>query len=232
MTKQLWALIMFVAVAFAPARAAVITFQVTGAINEVDPALASVFTPGTPLSAIFSYNTSVTDAFADPGLGDYPGSFSINALFGSYAVGGTGGGVSVANDESFGPLLSDRFTGFLTDAEISGAAVGGLLPVRLELSLQDFDATVFASDQLPAASQLANVSAFEDPSLVLFFQDFAIVNANITALQIQQISEPYSVSLLACGLIAFACARRQQRVADRLCSGRIARHGSRFSRSS
>ena len=120
----------------------------------------------------------------------------------------------VGNDQSG----RDFFTGFLTSAEVSGAALGAFVPVRLELSLEDFGATVFSSDLLPAASQLANVSAFDSPFIVLFFQnpagDLAIVDAAITALQPQQVHEPRALALVVLGCGMLALLRRRERCSE------------------
>jgi hypothetical protein len=214
MRKQLCAALLLLFCAIAPAYAEFVVFNLTGAISDVSPELGSAFAVGAPVSGVFSYDTSVADVFPDPNGGEYPGGFNSSVLFGSYAVGGTGGSVFVGNDQSG----RDFFTGFLTSAEVSGAALGAFVPVRLELSLEDFGATVFSSDLLPAASQLANVSAFDSPFIVLFFQnpagDLAIVDAAITALQPQQVHEPRALALVVLGCGMLALLRRRERCSE------------------
>lgn len=102
------------------AGAAVVEFEFTGEVEEVNPFFASIVEIGSPLVGVLRYDTATADVDGDPTIGRYPGA-SLAFTMGSYAY-TSEGSVDVYDTGSFDEF---QFQGQTAGADpIDGLALG------------------------------------------------------------------------------------------------------------
>ncbi len=186
----------------APASAEPITFQFTGTVTQIsDPFDGIDF--GTPFSGSFRFDTAAPDGAPGAQEGSYLSSgspFGLGITVGDpFIIGFSSPEVSigVCNNCAEGDFYT-VLTPLAPDA-----------PVRISLTFQDVEGSIFGSDGLPASAM--DISAFELRDLYMFYsisdpeigqQDFEI-GGTIDSLSARTaVPEPGTLLLLSAGFMA------------------------------
>jgi hypothetical protein len=200
--------------AAAPAMAASMTFNFTGAVSDVSAALFPHLTAGHSLTGSYTFNTATIDSNPSANIGRYNGTIQaltvnlVPTIGSTYTatLGSAGSNfIEIRNQPS-----SDRY---LVQAPLTGPLVNGYSPLRFRIELIDPTATAFGNDLLPSTPP--SLSSFAASRFRIVFEDGsgnARVRGTLTSLT--AVPLPTAVILFGAGLLALvglgAGSRRQK----------------------
>lgn len=184
------------------------SFFYTGVVSEVAPELAAQFQVGDPISGSYAFETTTDASAAGNGSQTYVSAVSeFDVKIGDYLFSMSGvipGDIVVADDIN-GGIDQYQVVGLST----GGLPINGLTPVTHAIQLTDSTGSVFSSDALTALP--VDVSAFDDPSMLLAFGDgtsVALLEAQLATIQVPEPDGILLSGVLACFLLATICRRR------------------------
>jgi len=186
-----------------------ITFQTSGTVVSVDPALAGTFSAGNTLSLLYTFESTTP-----PRAGSTAFSAVFDALKSlSFSISGYGASSTGAREiqTDVSPSgINDRYTLVSRASEgLTGAPVGGNALTEFRMLLDHSPGTVFSNAQnLPTDSQSLNT--FEDKNFFIVFGS-PQVSGNLTDFRL--VPAPGSLLLLGSGLVGLMALywRRQRR---------------------
>ena len=186
-------------VAAAPAMAAPVIFNFTGAVSDVHASLFPTFNTSQTLTGSYTFNDATPDSNPSPGIGRYNGTIqALTVTLGSYTatLGNSGSNfIEIRNQVS-----SDRYE---VRAPLTGPIVNGFSPLRFRIELIDPSATVFNNTNLPTTAP--SLSSFAASRFRIIFEDGngnARVRGALTSLTVVPL--PTAVVLFGAGLVALA----------------------------
>lgn len=195
-----WLLPLSFLLAALPGLAGASTIQVswTGAVDFVQPQVASVFTLGDPASGSFQIDTATADVNPDPSIGEYPGAVTaVLFRFGSFEASGSSGSLIINN--TIGDGFSVRMGG-------SGASVGGF-PVESVWFHVEGGPGSLPSDAIPLSLELAQFR--EGGGIVFAAGSSLLLGASASSLS-YVVPEPGTGALLGLGMLMLLPLRRRR----------------------
>ncbi len=179
----------------APAVAASITFNFTGAVSDVHPSLFPTFNTSQTLSGSYTFNSLTPDSNPSGNIGRYNGTIqALTVNLGSYTatLGNSGSNfIEIRNQPS-----SDAYE---VRAPLTGPMVNGFSPLRFRIELIDPSATAFTNDHLPTTPP--SLSSFAASRFRIIFED-GDGNARVRGSLLTLVPIPTAVLLFGAGLIA------------------------------
>jgi hypothetical protein len=187
-----------------------LTLHFAGTLTGVNPTLVPPFAVGNEVSGSFRFDSDASDESPNPDIGSYPGPRAFVFSFGTYTATAAGG----PQDPS-AVLFVTRGDGVddfeVRTSAVSGPAIGDFVPIKLELSLEDFDGTELPTDALPSSFDVAE---FENAIAGILFSNgdsLESVSATLTSIEVT-VPEPGAPCLLAVGALVLVAARRVRRI--------------------
>lgn len=207
MTLARWVPLVGVALAALGAAGEPIEVSFSGTIESVPEEVDDgTFTLGAPVSGSFQIDPDIVDAEPGPDVGRYDGAVSaFTVTFGAYEASDTSGLLFLR--DGMEPFTDE----FYVETSPTGADVANLPLFRSILLLFDTDRTLFSSDEIPEALDLAE---FEHRTVTLEFEDppfsYPVV-AEVTSLDYEPAPQPAGALSLAAGALALGLYRLSRR---------------------
>jgi hypothetical protein len=191
--------------------AALVTYQFTGSISEVNGSIhtpgglgADGFDYGLTLSGRYTFDTTTPIQLAPPPppsvVHGYQQGYYMNSVRASeFTIGNYASRLQTGGDTSI--ILGDRGAGYRVDNGILGEAVKGDLPLLFTIDLFDTTRTAFSSIDLPGA-QPPSLSSFDSKQWRLVFMGGSSIGGSFDSLT--AVPLPASFMLFGAGLLVLA----------------------------
>jgi hypothetical protein len=192
--------------------AAPILFNFSAQLNQVSPALSTLFSTGQIVNGNFRFESTATDSASAPDTGLYFGagkSFQLN--LGSKTLQATNVDIDITNSPTV-----DIYR--VVGSQMTSISFGAFIADSITLALTDnVNATALKSDTLPALAP--NLGSFNVTNLAVVFRDggspnnIASFSGTVTSLSASanQVPSPTSAVLVLIGAVVLAGIARRKK---------------------